>query len=120
MNALIRAHVLNVKMILLSIVSLQISKILFSGVSAATREEEAAGRPLLSAAGQRSSGEKVCNHPEGADSAGALSGGDQVGGATLRIVKIIENFVFSGVLPHFVFSVCVCVRCARSLERSLC
>lgn len=64
---------------------------LFPGISAATGEKEAAGGLLLSAAGQGNAGEKVCHHPEGADSAGALPGGDKVGGGwesdTGKVVK---------------------------------
>lgn len=51
-----------------------------SGVSTTAREKEAAGGLLLSAAGQGDAGEEVRHHPEGADAAGATSGGDKVGG----------------------------------------
>lgn len=51
-----------------------------SGVSASAREKEVAGGLLISAAGQRDTGEEMCHHPEGADPAGTTSGGDKVGG----------------------------------------
>lgn len=58
-----------------------------SGISTTAREEEAAGGLLLFAAGQRNTGKEVCHHPEGADSAGATSGGDKVGGG-FRCLKL--------------------------------
>lgn len=51
-----------------------------SGISTTAGEKEAAGGLLLAAAGQGDAGKEVCDHPEGADSAGASSGRDKVGG----------------------------------------
>ena len=53
---------------------------MLTGLSASAREEKVAGGLLISAAGQRDTGEEMCQHPEGADPAGTASGGDKVGG----------------------------------------
>lgn len=58
-----------------------------SGFPVAAGEEEAAGGFLSAAARPGDAGKEMCHHPEGADPAGAASGGDQVGGEEKRIEK---------------------------------
>lgn len=57
---------------------------MLSGVSTTAREKEAARGFLRSAARPRDAGKEMCHHPEGADPAGATSGGDKVGGENLK------------------------------------
>lgn len=61
-----------------------------SGFPAAAGEEETAGGFLSSAARPRDVGKEMCHHPEGANPAGAATGGDQVGGGKFEQLPYSE------------------------------